>query len=109
MDIVKVLKALSDDSRMKIITALLSHSSCGKGLARKIGISEAAISQHIGILKDAGLLSGEKRGNRMHYSVKAEVLREVSAHLALMAETTPEEVCMTGKCACENEKNKKEK
>ncbi len=109
MDIVKVLKALSDDSRMKIVTLLLAHSSCGKGLARKIGISEAAISQHIGVLKDAGLLAGEKRGNRMHYCVKTDVLKEVSSCLSILADTIPEEVCMTGKCSCENEKNKKEK
>lgn len=107
MDISKVLKALSDDSRMKIITLLLSRSSCGKGLAKKIGISEAAVSQHIGILKQAGLLYGEKRGYRMHYSVNRDMLREVSEYFSSLAETIHEEVCRTGQCSCENEKNNK--
>lgn len=108
MDTTRILKALADDSRMKIIKLLLEHSSCGKGLARQIGISEAAVSQHISVLKDAGLLSGEKRGYRMHYSVNTDVLNEVSEFFMILADTKTEEVCLTGKCSCEDEKNKKE-
>ena len=106
MDIPRILKALADNTRIQIIKSLLSQSSCGKGLARKTGISEAAVSQHIKILKEAGLLSGEKRGYRMHYSVNTDVLEEVSEFFSILAKTPREEVCNTGQCSCKNEDKK---
>ncbi len=106
MDIEKILKALSDPTRLKIMTSLLLHSSCGKGLAKKTEISEAAVSQHIRILRDAGLLSGEKRGYRMHYSVNRHLLADISAYFKELAQTEQIEVCKSGQCSCENEKNK---
>ena len=59
MDNALVLKALADETRMKIITLLLSHSYCVRELASILELSEAAVSQHLKVLKGAGLLTGE--------------------------------------------------
>lgn len=66
---IETLKAIAEDTRFNIVKLLLKHDYCVSGLAIRLGLSEAAISQHIKILKEAGLLYGEKRGYFMHYYV----------------------------------------
>lgn len=81
MDKTLVLKAIADETRMKIITLLLQHNYCVRALARKLEISEAAVSQHLKILREAGLLVGEKKGYFMHYDVNRNVLHELQKRL----------------------------
>ena len=81
MDRVLVLKAIADETRMNIMTLLLRHNYCGRALARKLELSEAAISQHLKVLREAGLLIGEKRGYFMHYDVNRNVLHELAASI----------------------------
>jgi ArsR family transcriptional regulator len=74
---ITVLKALSDETRFRLLDLLLSETLCGRALAQRLGISEAAVSQHLRILKEAGLVEGEKRGYWMHYSVQGKVLEQI--------------------------------
>ena len=53
--------------RLKIYQALLERKHCVRSLAKKFGISESAISQHMKVMKDAGLVYGEKYGYHTHY------------------------------------------
>jgi DNA-binding transcriptional ArsR family regulator len=80
-----VLKALSDETRLKLVHLLLTQDLCGRALARRLGVSEAAVSQHLKILKEAGLLAGQKRGYWSHYTVQREVLEKIVGELDLMA------------------------
>ena len=98
MDIMTALKAISDDTRMKIITLLLQHNYCVRALAGKLGISEAGVSQHLKILREAGLVSGEKKGYFVHYSVNRDALREIAGNIESLACTEPSHE--GGKCRC---------
>jgi len=76
VDNLKILKALANETRIKIIELLLEHNYCVKALAKRLDLTEATISQHLKILNDAGLLSKEKHGYFMHYCVnKAELIK----------------------------------
>lgn len=68
-----IFKALADETRFKIIELLLQDEYCVKALALRLGVTEAAISQHIKILRNAGILRGEKRGYYAHYRVEPQV------------------------------------
>lgn len=48
----------------------------GKHWLQKIGISEAAISQHLQILKDCGIVTGQRIDRQMHYQVNTELLMQ---------------------------------
>ena len=85
-DLCKCLKALADETRLKIIKLLLSHDLCVCALAKQIGVSEAAISQHLQILRKMGLVRGEKRGYWTHYSVQKERIVEISEELKDLVE-----------------------
>jgi DNA-binding transcriptional ArsR family regulator len=76
-----VLKALSDETRLRLLHLLLTRDLCGKALARSLGISEAAVSQHLKTLREAGLVTGEKRGYWTHYAVEKGMLEKVIGEL----------------------------
>lgn len=84
------MNALADNNRYKIIDALLRRDYCVGGLARKLEISEAAVSQHLKILKDADLISGEKRGYFRHYKVNKDLIVEVSNSMLALSRTKKE-------------------
>jgi DNA-binding transcriptional ArsR family regulator len=72
-----IFKAISDETRWRLIQMLLSREWCGKALAQRLGISEAAVSQNLKILREAGLVEGEKRGYWVHYSVNKKILKGI--------------------------------
>ena len=67
MELDRMLKALGEPTRLKIYQALLERKHCVRSLSKKLGISESAISQHMKVMKDAGLVYGEKFGYHTHY------------------------------------------
>lgn len=69
-----VLKAIANDTRLKIVKLLLQHNYCVGALAHHLELTEAAISQHLKVLREAGLIIGEKYGYFMHYNVNREQL-----------------------------------
>jgi len=81
-----LLKALAEENRLKIVHLLLQHNYCVRALSRKLEISEAAISQHIKVLREAGLLIANKKGYFMHYDVNRDVLRDLSAQFLMLAD-----------------------
>ena len=62
-----MLKALGEPMRLKIFFSLLERKHCVRSLSRKLGVSEPAISQHMKVMKEAGLVYGEKYGYHTHY------------------------------------------
>lgn len=80
-----VLKAIADESRMKILKLLLQHNYCVRAVARKLDISEAAVSQHLKVMREAGLLVGEKKGYFMHYDVNRDVLHNLAKEIETLA------------------------
>ncbi len=85
-----VLKALADKTRFSIITLLLAHDFCVGALARQLDISEAAVSQHLQVLRKAGLVKGEKRGYYTHYWVDREKLKKVAKYIIEVASQSPQ-------------------
>lgn len=77
-NIVQIFKALSDENRLKILIILSRRRICGKGIARHLGLSEAAVSQHLKILREADLIYGEKQGYYVHYKLREEKINELS-------------------------------
>ncbi|OGV45318.1 MAG: transcriptional regulator [Lentisphaerae bacterium GWF2_44_16] len=71
----RVFKVLSIDTRVKMLELLKERSLCVNALARILNITQAAVSQHLRILRDADILKAEKRGYFVHYSVNEKVLK----------------------------------
>ena len=78
-------KALADENRMLILRLLLRRNCCVRALSRQLDISEAAVSQHLKVLREAGLILGEKSGYFTHYTVNRPALQALSDMLSEMA------------------------
>lgn len=87
MILIKALKALADERRLKILQLLTANDLCVGALANHLGISKPAVSQHLQILRKAGLIKGEKRGYWTHYIVEREVLNQVVSEISDLAAT----------------------
>ena len=70
-ELMVLLKALSDPTRLKIVKLLgrRGHAVCVNMLAASLGITQSAVSQHLRILRQAGLVEAERMGNFVHYSL----------------------------------------
>jgi DNA-binding transcriptional ArsR family regulator len=82
---VPALKALAHETRYRIVELLLGHDLCVRALAARLGVSEAAVSQHLQVLRKAGLVRGERRGYWTHYAVEREALRSLAETLTGLA------------------------
>lgn len=68
----RVFEALSSTVRRKIL-AYLAHADLTAGeIAARFEISKSAVSQHLTILENAGLVTSEKRGQYVHYALVPE-------------------------------------
>src|SRR5687767_4570761 len=75
------LTALGDPTRRDIFERL-SRRPCAVGeLARELPVSRPAVSQHLKVLKDAGLVTDERDGNRRIYHVNPAGLEALRADL----------------------------
>ena len=68
-DMMRIFRALSVEKRVEIIRLLVERTLCVCALSRLLGISAGAVSQHLRILKDAGLVEPDRRGYFIHYSL----------------------------------------
>lgn len=71
----EIFKVLSVDTRVKIIELLKAQGPLGvKDISASLGLTPPAISQHLKILKQAGLVRSERKGYWIPYSIDAEAM-----------------------------------
>jgi len=64
-----IFKALSDPNRLRILKMLASKSMCVCEITAALKLAGSTVSQHLGILKDAGFILEEKDGKWVNYSL----------------------------------------
>ena len=68
-DVVKTFKALSDETRVRIIKLLEHGELCVCDIGAALGMVQPKVSFHLGVLKNSGLLKDRKQGKWVHYSL----------------------------------------
>jgi DNA-binding transcriptional ArsR family regulator len=86
----QLCKILSVDTRIGILQLLQEHPLCVNALAARLGVTHSAVSQHLRILRDAGLVRGERRGYWVHYSVDEAGLQRWREQLGNLLERREE-------------------
>ncbi len=80
----RVFKALADPTRVRLLQYLASSQSgtaCACHLPEALGISQPTLSFHMKKLHDAGLVSRDRRGRWVHYTVRPEQIAVARAFL----------------------------
>lgn len=73
----KVFKALSDKTRREILKLLNDKDMSAGEIAEHFDMSKPSISKHLDILREAELVSSEKKGQFVIYSINISVMQEV--------------------------------
>jgi len=87
----EIFKILSVETRIRMLELLKDRSLCVNALAKHLGISPAAVSQHLRILRNAGAVVPEKRGYFVHYRLKRETLELWSERIQEILRLSPAE------------------
>lgn len=80
------LKALADPTRMKIVQMLRDHELYAQEIVGNLGISQSAVSRHLGTLESAGIVTVRPVHGMKYYAIDRAFLRSLGAYLDGMAE-----------------------
>ena len=72
--LVRILKVLSVGTRVQIVQLLKGRALCVGALCARLDVTQGAVSQHLRVMRDAGLVIDEKRGYFVHYHLNEEAL-----------------------------------
>ena len=72
----KIIKAIAHPSRLFIIEELNKGEKCVNDLTAMIGSDASTVSKHLSVLKNAGLVAMEKRGNAIFYHLRVPCIMQ---------------------------------
>ncbi|OBF19828.1 transcriptional regulator [Mycobacterium kubicae] len=85
-------KALADPVRLQLLSSVASHAggeACVCDISVGVEVSQPTISHHLKVLREAGLLTCQRRASWMYYAVVPEVLNVLSRLLSVHADAAP--------------------
>ena len=85
-EFVRLMKALSDQNRVKIIMLLRGRELCVCELTALLGVAQPTVSKHLRLLEDSGLVSFRKEGNWIMYRLNSECQDQAQAMLGLVGQ-----------------------
>jgi ArsR family transcriptional regulator len=77
MDICTPFKALGDPVRVSILKALCCERLCVGDIVAQVNLSQPAVSHHLRILREAGLVTAEKEGTTVFYAINKDKVNSV--------------------------------
>ncbi len=80
--VVRVFEVIAEPNRRRIVELLQDGERPVGSLVDALGVSQPAVSKHLRVLRDAGLVEMRVDGNRRLYRLRAEPFRELDAWLA---------------------------
>ena len=88
-DLIKATKALSDETRLRILNVLLERECCVCEVMQALDISQSRASRNLGILQDAGFLTARRDGIWIVYSLDWQTANRYAASLAKLFKSSP--------------------
>jgi len=82
MNTVVFAKALADETRQKIMSICCCKKLSVMDIVEQTGVTQPTVSHHLRILRDAGLVTVERRGKEIYYSLNQEILASSCCRVA---------------------------
>ncbi len=83
-ELVKAFRALSDETRIRILKVLLERECCVCEIMQALDISQSRASRNLGILEDAGFVKSKREGLWIVYSINEQTMNKHAASLVEM-------------------------
>lgn len=88
-----IFKAMSDETRLRIIDMLSCDELCACAILEKFAITQPTLSYHMKILTESGLVKARKDGAWMRYTLNNELISALKAFLDDMTSDTAHCIC----------------
>ncbi|MDL9935498.1 metalloregulator ArsR/SmtB family transcription factor [Gordonia sp. ABSL1-1] len=89
-----LLRALASPTRISIVLSLSTEAKCVHELVGELELSQPLVSQHLRVLKDAGVVRGQRNGREILYSLVdhhlTHIVTDALVHVAEPVSTTPQ-------------------
>lgn len=103
-----LLKALSDESRLKIIKSMLNGEKCVCQIIPKLNVKQSTTSIHLKKLENAGIIKSRKEGKNVYYSIVNVKAINILKALGIATPKHSKKFCYLQKKVLKNKnKNKK--
>lgn len=76
-EITKKFKALAHPARLKIMANLMKRECCVGDMQKCISLSQPNVSQHLGVLKEAGIIVGRREKNKICYKISDNKIKNI--------------------------------
>lgn len=96
----RFFKALSDETRVKIVHILSCGELCACEILEYFDLSQPTLSHHLGILVEAGLVSARSEGKWTHYSLKREEFTYIEQFVNSFSHDNELCLCKKKRSAC---------
>jgi len=88
-DLIKIMKALSDETRLRILNILLERECCVCEVMQALDISQSRASRNLGIIQGAGFLKARRDGTWILYSIDWDTANHYAISLAELLRDFP--------------------
>lgn len=108
-DFAVLFKALSDETRLKIIDMLSCGELCACDILKCFHITQPTLSYHMKILSECGIVNADRQGAWMHYTLNPEAVKRIADYWARITTGTDDCICRQccdkpeENCACEKQ------
>lgn len=92
-DTAKILKALSDPKRLRIVDMLSCGELCACQILEAFHVTQPTLSHDMKLLVEAGIVRDRREGKNIYYSLDAEMLGEFQDRLCKMFQAKPDCIC----------------
>lgn len=79
-----MLKALADETRWRIVRALLSKPRTVGELVERVAVSQYNVSKHVRILREAGIVETERTGKHVHCRVAEDFRKKLTRNATML-------------------------
>lgn len=97
LPVAEVFKALGHPARVTIVRRLSEQEHCVCDLVEAVGLGWSTVSRHLSVLKEAGVITDEKRGLQVYYQL---ALPCVSRFIACLDNPEEQPEWMLTRCSC---------
>jgi ArsR family transcriptional regulator len=95
-----LMRVLADPLRWKIVTLLASETLCTTHLAMETGARQTNLSNHLRVLRDAGVVDTEPCGRFIYYSLRPAVIDALADSFSSLAATARDTAAAGRRRAC---------
>ena len=97
IDISKMLKAMSEPKRLRIVDMLSCGELCACKILEEFNITQPTLSHDMRVLVEAGIVKDRREGKNIYYSLNWEALEAMHQNLGRMFEDKPDCICHRAK------------